>query len=154
ARPGSVIEVFVAKADGSGFGEGQTYVITLTEGGTGAGGSDPYADADAGTGTYGPGAINGIAQGTDNTNKFSFTLPTPGGVSNGTKLTATATLGGQTSEFSGNVTVVALDADVAVTLSDNPDPAPNGGEFLYTALVTNNGPGTASAVVLRDTLPA
>ena len=154
ARPGSVIEMFVADSDPSGFGEGQTYTATVTEGGTGAGGNDPYADTDAGTGTYGPAAINGIAQGTDNTNKFAFTLPTPAGVSAGVKLTATATLGGQTSEFSGNATVVPLSADLSVSITDAPDPAPNGGEFLYTILITNNGPGTATNCVMRDTLPA
>jgi hypothetical protein len=107
ARPGSLIELFIANPDPSGFGEGETYLLTLTEGGTGAGGTDPYADTDAGTGTYGPGAINGIAQGTDNTNRFTFTFPIPGGVSTGTRLTATATLGSETSEFGGLVTVLA-----------------------------------------------
>ena len=61
ARPGSVIELFIASPppDPTGFGEGTTYSITLTEGGTGAGGNDPYPDTDAGTGTYGPAAVNG-----------------------------------------------------------------------------------------------
>ncbi len=113
ARPGSVIELFVASPDPTGFGEGTTYVITLTEGGTGAGGNDPYPDTDAGTGTYGPGLVNGIAQGTDTTNRFAFSFPVPGGVGGGTPLTATATLGGETSEFSGNVTVTVA---TAVTL--------------------------------------
>jgi parallel beta-helix repeat protein len=109
ARPGSVIELFIASPspDPTGFGEGTTWVITLTEGGTGAGGDDPYADLNAGTGTYGPGAVNGIAQGTDTTNRFTFMVPAPGGVGVGTPLTATATLGGATSEFSGNVIVAA-----------------------------------------------
>jgi hypothetical protein len=105
ARPGSVIELFIASPDPTGFGEGTTYRLTLTEGGTGAGGDDPYPDTDGGTGTYGPGAVNGIVQGTDTTNRFTFTFPVPAGVVSGTPLTATATLGGETSEFSGNVTV-------------------------------------------------
>ena len=107
ARPGSLVELYIANPDPSGFGEGETYLLTLTEGGTGAGGTDPYADTDAGTGAYGPGAINGIVQGADTTNRFTFTLPIPGGVSTGTRLTATATLGGETSEFGGLVTVMA-----------------------------------------------
>ena len=110
ARPGSVIELFIASPDPTGFGEGTTYSITLTEGGTGAGGNDPYADADSGTGTYGPGPVNGIAQGTDTTNRFAFFFPAPGGIGTGTQLTATATLGGETSEFGGNVTVAAATA--------------------------------------------
>ena len=154
ARPGSVIELFVVAADPSGFGEGQTWKLTLTEGGTGAGGDDPYADTDAGTGTYGPGAINGLSQGTDTTNKFRFTFPVPAGVAAGTKLSATATIGGSTSEFSGNVTVAVGPADLALTKADNPDPAPAGGELLYTLVVTNNGPNHATNVVVTDTLPA
>ena len=113
ARPGSVIELFVASPDPTGFGEGTTYGITLTEGGTGSGGNDPYADTSAVTGTYGPGPVNGIAQGTDTTSRFRFAFPAPVGIAVGTRLTATATLGGETSEFSGNVTVA--DA-TAVTL--------------------------------------
>jgi hypothetical protein len=119
ARPGSVIELFVASPDPTGFGEGTTYSITLTEGGAGTGGigsSDPYPDTLAGTGTYGPGPVNGVVQGTDTTSWFAFTLPVsslPGAIGAGTRLTATATLGGDTSEFSGNVTVTIA---TAVTL--------------------------------------
>ncbi len=125
ARPGSVIELFVADADPSGFGEGRTWKLTLTEGGTGSGGDDPYADTDAGAGTYGPGAINGIVQGTDTTNKFRFTFPIPSGVAIGTILTATATLSGNTSEFSGNVVAAAASnqPDAMIKLSSEADTA-------------------------------
>jgi len=85
ARPGSIVEVFVAESDPTGFGEGKTYLFTATEGGG--------LDSDAGTGNYGPGAINGLSQGTDTTNRFIFTVPLPGGVSAGTVMTTTATDG-------------------------------------------------------------
>ncbi len=98
ARPGAAIELFIAEPDPSGFGEGRTYLTTLTEG--------SGADADAGTGSY-SGLINGLDQGSDTTARFSFTIAVPGGVAAGTRLTATATLAGETSEFSGNVTVTA-----------------------------------------------
>jgi uncharacterized repeat protein (TIGR01451 family) len=97
ARPGSLVEFFLAANDPTGFGEGQTWVFSATEGSGG--------DADATSSTYGPGAINGIVQGTDTTNRFSFTVPTPGGVTPGVYLTATARLGGNTSEFSGVLVV-------------------------------------------------
>jgi len=97
ARPGSSIELFISDGDPSGFGQGKTYLTTLVEG--------SGSDLDNTTGTYGPAAINGIAQGSDTTNKFKFVMAVPGGVSSGTVLTATATLGGATSEFSGNVAV-------------------------------------------------
>ena len=101
ARPGSSIELFLAEspADPTGFGEGKSYLATLVEG--------SGADLDATTGSYGPAAINGIAQGTDTTNRFRFVIPLPGGVGVGSVLTSTATLAGSTSEFSGNVTVTA-----------------------------------------------
>lgn len=107
ARPGSAIELFIAQPDPSGFGQGKTYITTLTEG--------SGADLDSTTGTYGPGAINGISQGTDTTNKFKFTIALPSGVTSGTVLTSTATLSGATSEFSGNVTAT-LGAKISGTV--------------------------------------
>lgn len=84
--------------------EGDEYLVTLTEGGTGSGGDDSAADQDATSSSYGPGAVNGVAQGVDLTNRFRFTFPKPTGVSAGTELTATARDGSNnTSEFSGRV---------------------------------------------------
>ncbi|HEY8120358.1 MAG TPA: hypothetical protein VII78_03505, partial [Myxococcota bacterium] len=115
ARPGSLIEFFLAAADASGFGEGQTYVLTATEG--------SGADLDATASTYGPAAINGVAQGTDNTNRFSFTVATPGGVAVGSRLTATARLAGNTSEFSAFLLVTGLPSyTVAKTSTAVTDP--------------------------------
>lgn len=104
ARPGSVIELFIADPDSSGFGEGKTYLVTLTEG---------SADTDGTTGTY-SGLINSLDQGTDTTNRFSFSIPLSQlpGVSANTKLTATATLSNSTSEFSGVTTVTTANANV------------------------------------------
>ena len=102
ARPGATMEFFISDNDATGFGEGKTYLFTVVEG--------SGADGDATTGTYGPAAVNGTVQGTDNTNKFSFTVPVPGSVVNGTKLTATATLANNTSEFSATTTAT-LDLD-------------------------------------------
>jgi len=118
ARPGSIVEVFVAESDPTGFGEGKTYLFTATEGGG--------LDSDAGTGNYGPGAINGLSQGTDTTNRFIFTVPLPGGVSAGTVMTTTATDGSNnTSEFSGNVTVQSSQyrPDAMIKLSTEADAA-------------------------------
>ena len=121
APPGSIIEFFVAAADPSGFGEGQTFLTALDEG--------RGDDLDATTGTYGPGPINGLQQGTDTTNRFRFTIPTPAGVALGTLLTATATDEfNSTSEFSGNVTVTGESAD----FGDAPD--------TYSTTLAANGP--------------
>ncbi len=97
SRPGAVIEVFVADGDASRFGEGATFVTSATEGSA--------ADLDASASAY-SGSVNGLAQGSDFTNHFRFTIPAPGGVVAGVALTATAThTGVGTSEFSGVVTV-------------------------------------------------
>ncbi len=165
ARPGSLIEFFVAAADGTGFGEGQTYKFTATEG---------VADGDATTSAYGPGAINGLLQGSDTTNRFSFTLATPSGVTGGTLLTATARLGGQTSEFSGNVAVVwypdysvvklsnALSDPVNCTTAGVPGSCTPAGVqkripgaiVQYQVLVSNaGGAADSDSVMLADILP-
>ncbi len=157
ARPGSTIELYVAQADPSGFGEGLTYLTTLTEG---AG-----SDLNATTGTYGPATINGVLQGTDTTNRFAFRMSIPPAVSIGSLLTSTATLGGQTSEFGGNVTVTTGPTlthlkSVAV-LSDplnnttNPKSIP-GAVQVYTLRITNQGAGSVdtNTVAIVDAVPA
>ncbi|MDH3750663.1 MAG: outer membrane beta-barrel protein, partial [Gammaproteobacteria bacterium] len=48
-------------------------------------------------------------------------------------------------EFTG---AVVQDADMAVTIIDDPDPVTFGGNITYTATVTNNGPGEATSVQL------
>ena len=99
ARPGSAIELFIADADPSGFGEGATYLVTRNE--------QSGDDQDTTMGAYGPAPINGVAQGSDNTNRFRFVIPLDQlpGVAAGTALTATATSANSTSEFSGRVVV-------------------------------------------------
>ena len=148
ARPGSIIEFFIAQPDASGgFGSGRTYLITRTEG--------SGADTDATSSTYGPGAINGILQGTDNTNRFQFTITIPAGVAIGTVLTATATLPAtspsNTSEFSGNATVVGGPNLFILKSADKSGAAP--GEIItYTVQVKNDGVGPANTVTLTDSI--
>jgi uncharacterized repeat protein (TIGR01451 family) len=156
ARPGSAIELYIAQADVTGFGEGLTYLGTLTEG--------SGADLDATTGTYGPAAINGLSQGTDNTNRFAFRVTVPVSVTIGTRLSSTATLGGETSEFGGNVIVTAgpalrvaktsLPFTDPVNGSTNPKSIPGSVE-TYTVRVTNQGSGAvdSNAVVILDPIP-
>jgi parallel beta-helix repeat protein len=156
ARPNSAIELYLAQADPSGFGEGLTYLGLLTEGSP--------ADLDATTGTYGPANINGLAQGADNTNRFSFRITAPGGVAIGTRLTGTATITGETSEFSGNIVVTGGPAlRVAKTVAPTSDPingATNpksipGSVQLYNVRVTNQGSGSVdnNAVAIVDMVP-
>lgn len=157
ARPGSAIELYLAAPDPTGFGEGLTFAATLTEGSA--------ADLAAGTGSYGPGAINGIAQGSDTTARFAFRLVVPPGITLGSVLTATATLAGQTSEFSGNVVVtggptlrhtktVALISD-PFNGTTNPRSIP-GSLQQYAIGVSNTGPGPvdANSIAIIDAIPA
>ncbi len=153
ARPGSAIELYIAQADPTGFGEGLTYLGTYVEGSA--------ADLDATTATYGPGNINGRAQGTDNTNRFSFRITPPGSVALGTVLSSTATLGGETSEFGGNVTITSgpglrvtkLVSPISdpVSLTTNPKSIP-GSVQGYTVRVTNQGAGAVdnNTVLITD----
>jgi uncharacterized repeat protein (TIGR01451 family) len=46
------------------------------------------------------------------------------------------------------------DANLALTVTDNPDPVFQNTTLTYTLTVTNNGPKTANSVVLVDELPA
>ncbi|UCE62635.1 MAG: DUF11 domain-containing protein, partial [Nitrospirota bacterium] len=46
-----------------------------------------------------------------------------------------------------------LMADLSLVKNDDPDPATIGVPFTYTLEVTNNGPDTATNVILTDTLP-
>jgi len=139
ARPNSVIELYLAQPSTSTFGEGVTYLGTFQEG---------LADFNGTTGTYGPAAINGNLQGTDTTNRFTFRVATPGSVSIGTRLSATATVAGETSEFGGFVVVtggpslahlksVQIVSD-PVNGTTNPKSIP-GSIQLYTLRVTNQG---------------
>lgn len=145
ARPGSAIELFVASPDPSGFGEGATYLATLAEGSA--------ADGDAGSGTYAS-PVNGLIVGSDTTNRFRFTITVPPGVGAGSVLTATATLGGSTSEFGGNVTV-ADSADVTLIKAVSPTlNQPPGTDLGYTVTFANTGGTPAASVIIRDPIPA
>ncbi len=54
---------------------------------------------------------------------------------------------------STTTTVTALVADLSITKSDNPDAVVVGQPLTYTIVVVNNGPSTATGVVVTDTLP-
>ncbi len=91
------IEFFLADSSDRPFPQGQTYIFSGIEG--------SVADADSSFSQYGPGFINGFAQGTDQTSRFQFVIPLPENVTVGSFLTATATINEATSEFSGKVQV-------------------------------------------------
>ena len=100
ARPGATIEVFLTDINegtatagdnqlgfSTDYGEGQTYLGTVVEG--------SGADLDASSSSY-----TDVDGNTDNTNRFHFSFGVPPTVAMGDMVTATATLGNSTSEFS------------------------------------------------------
>ena len=143
ARPGTAVEFFIAAPDGSSFGEGGEYLVTRTEG--------SGDDTDAGTGTYGPVAVNGLLQGTDNTNRFTFTLPystltvaqqtaiLTGG------LTATGTVSNATSEFSGLIAFVTISG----TVFEDPNYGGGAGRDYATANTAAVTSGFATGTIRR-----
>jgi uncharacterized repeat protein (TIGR01451 family) len=78
----------------------------------------------------------------------------------GTNLSATATASSVTNDpnLANNTatadTVVEVQADLSVTLTDAPDPVIAGTNLTYTAVVTNVGPSDAAGVVLTLPTPA
>lgn len=154
ARPGATIELFQADPSLTGFGQGQTYLATVVEGSP--------TDLDSGTGTYGPGPINGLNQGTDTTNRFQFRITLSAPLPAGNVVTATATVGGATSEFSGNVTVA--NPPPPVPTSDTVSIQANSGTNLLDLLANDDSPaglplnylaatqGLAGIVTLLDPL--
>jgi uncharacterized repeat protein (TIGR01451 family) len=138
--------LFIADPDPTNFGEGKTFLAPLTEGSA----SDVYTNA----GPY-TSPVNGLNQGGDTTNRYSFTIPLPSGVSVGTILTATATVGGATSEFSGNVTAGLSNVSGYVYEDANLNLVHDSTEVgtgltLYVKLVDTTapaGPAIAAAVV-------
>ena len=104
AHPGAEFDLYIAVFDGSGSGEGKTYLATLFEGDGGDAGLQgdapdlgPTSDV-----CYGP-TVNGLTVGEDCTERFQFEFPAPDGVVLGTVLTAHVI--GSTSEFSNDLLV-------------------------------------------------
>ncbi|HXZ69831.1 MAG TPA: C25 family cysteine peptidase, partial [Streptosporangiaceae bacterium] len=84
------------------------------------------------------------------------------GTPTGTVISDTASVGSTTSDPNPNnnaasasdtVAPAAGNADVAISLAASPSPVRQGNDLTYSVVVTNNGPATATNVVVRDTFP-
>ena len=76
---------------------------------------------------------------------------TVSGTNFGDVLTDDPTVGGAADP---TVTPIDLQADVAVTKTDSPDPVTDGSNITYQITVTNNGPYAAQSLSLSDAVPA
>ncbi len=118
AEPGATIEFFIADPDPTGFGEGMTFIGSGVEG--------SVDDLDATNGFYGP-TVDGLTVSTAPvySPRFKFSIPLPPGVTEGTPLTATATVSNNTSEFGPLRTVqfapATLSGRVYVDLNNDGD---------------------------------
>jgi uncharacterized repeat protein (TIGR01451 family) len=98
---------------------------------------------------------------TDGSGNASFNITLPTSVPAGQFITSTATDPDRnTSEFSAcRVVSEEVGADLAITKTDSPDPVILGDPLdpiqvlYYHITVTNNGPATATNVIMVDTLP-
>ena len=91
---------------------------------------------------------------------FTLVVKVASGVMNGATLSNTATVTSTTTDPTpGNesataTTGVVTAADMAVTLSNSPNPVTAGTNLVYSIGLTNNGPSDAVGASLSNTLPA
>jgi uncharacterized repeat protein (TIGR01451 family) len=102
--------------------------------------------------------IASLAPGATN---FPLAVQVDPGTPSGTTITDTVTVTSATDTNNSNNTVVttttvatAAQADSSMANAGAPNPVAAGANITYTQAVTNNGPGTASALTLTETIPA
>ncbi len=151
SRPGALLEFYIPSLDPTRFGEGQTYLASRTDNS----GEDGLPGA---TGSYGPAAVNGLLQGQDAAaSRFRFTLPFSALTTQQQNdirdlgLTATATLNGSTSEFSGNVPFAA---DVVATVEAPVTIVAANASASFKVSFGNVGASAANGVTATVQLPA
>src|SRR3984893_6870251 len=96
------------------------------------------------------------------TGNFSLVVKVNAGTASGTVITdtdmgssAVTDPNSTNNSATADVTVAAASqADMAVSMTDSPNPVLAGANITYTAVVTNNGPATATSVTAVDTIPA
>lgn len=95
-----------------------------------------------------------FAAGAADTITITLLAPANGGTISNTASISSATPDPNTANNSATaVTTVTASSDLAITKTDSPDPVTVGSNVTYTIGVTNNGPSTATNVVVSDNVP-
>ncbi len=98
-------------------------------------------------------ALGGLAANDSTQATITVATPsTPGTISNTVTVTGNETDPDTTNNEFTLETLVRDPADLGVAVSDSPDPVTTGSTLTYTTVVTNAGPGNASAVSMMQTL--
>lgn len=143
---------------GASDAQDATLVITLP-----AGVSQGSVSPSAGGNCAGIGTITCIWAGATpptTARTVSVSGPIAAAVAQGSVLSASAQASSTTSDpASANntattTTTVNAESDLAISLSDSPDPVVAGSQLTYTAVVTNTGPSDAAGVTVNLTAPA
>lgn len=79
---------------------------------------------------------------------------TRGTITNTATVQATETETSTTNNSASQTTTINGNVDLAITKTDSVDPAVAGSALVYTIVVTNNGPSSATNVEVTDTLPS
>ena len=82
------------------------------------------------------------------------TPPVGGTITTSASVAATTADPDQTNNDASASAIVLTPADLAIAISDAPDPVAAGGTLTYTISVTNGGPGASTALTVLDSLPA
>jgi uncharacterized repeat protein (TIGR01451 family) len=129
-------------------GGGGAFLEPIANGSANCGQFDAYGIGWAHTGSVGS-ACGAAPVPTDVSQVFHFLKV--GVSSNGVEVTPTDELGRTFDPLT--LPVTPANADLSLTSSDSPDPAFTGETVTYTLTAQNNGPDSASGVVVTDNLP-
>ena len=99
--------------------------------------------------------LGGLANAASATIAVVVTPNAVGALSNTATVTAVETdPNAANNSATASSTVVAVTADLGITVTDAPDPANVGSNLGYTITLTNNGPSAATGITVTDVLPA